>query len=234
MNDPEVIYLFFKACCYSKDDRDFVAKYENNQNSLVFRIGTDDNEPAPDGKYYDIMGNEADGSSQYAITTTRETLKENKWLDDLKYQCRRTPWHMDYYLNLGSYTNAIKLQHYYDMHHKDERLGMVNLLFGDKEEDKSVYNDPEYVSINSKDIKVMFKGHPESAFICIDRKLLRRVYMGTQRFKKVQEAYNRISNAMKNVEDVLGPAPAIEYLRNDYKKLGEILMDFLKDDNIND
>ena len=92
MLEHGTIYLYYKECCYSKDDILFTNKYSINPYSKVVRIGCDD-DIWPDGTYHDIMGGEATGNSEYVITTNLRALVENDWLDDLKYLCDPTKYH---------------------------------------------------------------------------------------------------------------------------------------------
>ena len=87
------VYLFFKACAYSKSDYAWLSKYEHNPYSKIDFIGTDDNEPDEDGEYRDFMGNESEGLAQFIITTNYRVLVENGWLDDLKYISEPTEYH---------------------------------------------------------------------------------------------------------------------------------------------
>lgn len=87
------VYLFYSVSCYDRDRQKWVSKYESNPYSKVICVGVDDNEPAEDGNYYDLMGNKACGNEQYVITTNYRVLVENNWLDDIQYLCSPTEYH---------------------------------------------------------------------------------------------------------------------------------------------
>lgn len=97
MLEHGTVYLFYKVCVYSQDDFNFVQKYQDNPYSKVIYIGTDDNEQAPDGKFYDEIGDSATGDMQYCITTNYRVLVENEWLDDLQFLCEPTKYHAHRY-----------------------------------------------------------------------------------------------------------------------------------------
>lgn len=97
MLEHGTVYLFYSACCYDHDDMRWVSKYESNPYTEGGFIGTDDNEQAEDGEYYDIMGNEATGNMQYCFTTNYRVLIENGWLDDLQYVCKPIEYHKKRY-----------------------------------------------------------------------------------------------------------------------------------------
>ena len=87
------VYLFYSVSCYDIEGQKLVSKYENNPYSKVIYVGVDDNEPAEDGNYYDIIGNKACGNEQYVIITNYRVLVENNRLDDLKFLCEPTEFH---------------------------------------------------------------------------------------------------------------------------------------------
>lgn len=87
------VYLFYSVSCYDIEGQKLVSKYESNPYSKVIYVGVDDDEPAEDGNYYNLMGNEACGHEQYVITTNYRVLVENNWLDDLQYLCSPTEFH---------------------------------------------------------------------------------------------------------------------------------------------
>lgn len=87
------VYLFYSVSCYDREGQKWVNKYKGNPYSKVIYIGVDDNEPAEDGNYYDIIGNKACGNEQYVIITNYRVLVENNWLDDLKFLCEPTEFH---------------------------------------------------------------------------------------------------------------------------------------------
>ena len=87
------VYLFYSVSCYDIEGQKLVSKYESNPYSKVICVGVDDDEPAEDGNYYNLIGNEACGNEQYVITTNYRTLIENNWLDDLQYLCSPTEFH---------------------------------------------------------------------------------------------------------------------------------------------
>lgn len=93
MLEHGTVYLFIKVSAYDTSLPIYITKYEENPYSRVISIGVDDKEPSSDGNYYDILGNEATGDMQYAITTNLRVLVENGWLDDLKYICEPTEYH---------------------------------------------------------------------------------------------------------------------------------------------
>ena len=97
MLEHGTVYLLFSECCYSRSDREFIAKYTKNPYSKVVCIGTDDNlvEQTPSKEDYlgDILGTGVCGNALYAITTNYRVLVENGWLDDLQYLCEPTEYH---------------------------------------------------------------------------------------------------------------------------------------------
>ena len=91
------VYLFYSVSCYDRGGQKWVSKYESNPYSKVICVGVDDDEPAEDDNYYNLMGNEACGNEQHVITTNYRTLIENNWLDDLQYLCSPTEFHENRY-----------------------------------------------------------------------------------------------------------------------------------------
>ena len=87
------VYLFYSVSCYNREGQKWISKYESNPYSKVICVGVDDNEPAEDGNYYDLIGNKACGNEQYVVTTNYRVLQENNWLDDLQYLCSPTEFH---------------------------------------------------------------------------------------------------------------------------------------------
>ena len=101
------VYLFYSVSCYDIEGQKLVNKYESNPYSKVIYVGVDDDEPAEDGNYYDLMGNEARGHEQYVITTNYRVLVENNWLDDLQYLCSPTEFHEKRYTMRFTCSRAI-------------------------------------------------------------------------------------------------------------------------------
>lgn len=101
------LYLFYSVSCYDRKGQKWVSKYESNPYSKVACVGVDDNEPAEDGNYYNLMGDEACGNEQYVITTNYRVLVENNWLDDLKYLCSPTEFHEKRYTMKFTCSRAI-------------------------------------------------------------------------------------------------------------------------------
>ena len=101
------VYLFYSVSCYDREGQKLVSKYESNPYSKVIYVGVDDDEPAEDGNYYNLMSNEACGNEQYVITTNYRTLIENNWLDDLKYLCSPTEFHEKRYTMRFTCSRAI-------------------------------------------------------------------------------------------------------------------------------
>lgn len=101
------VYLFYSVSCYDMEGQKLVSKYESNPYSKVIYVGVDDSEPAEDGNYYNLMGNDACGNEQYVITTNYRVLVENNWLDDLQYLCSPTEIHEERYTMRFTCSRAI-------------------------------------------------------------------------------------------------------------------------------
>ena len=101
------MYLFYSVSCYDKEGQKLVSKYESNPYSKVIYVGVDDDKPAKNGNYYNLIGNEACGNEQYVITTNYRTLIENNWLDDLQYICFPTEFHEKRYTMRFTCSRAI-------------------------------------------------------------------------------------------------------------------------------
>lgn len=101
------VYLFYSVSCYDREGQKLVSKYESNPYSKVVCVGVDDDEPAKDGNYYNLIGNEACGNEQYVITTNLRVLQENNWLDDLQYLCSPTEFHEKRYTMRFTCSRAI-------------------------------------------------------------------------------------------------------------------------------
>lgn len=101
------VYLFYSVSCYDIKGQKLLSKYESNPYSKVICVGVDDNEPAEDGNYYNLIGNEACGNEQYVITTNYRILVENNWLDDLQYLCSPTEFHEKRYTMRFTCSRAI-------------------------------------------------------------------------------------------------------------------------------
>jgi thymidylate synthase (FAD) len=101
------VYLFYSVSCYDKEGQKWISKYESNPYSKVICVGVDDNEPAEDGNYYDLIGNEACGNEQYVITINYRVLIENNWRDDLQYLCSPTEFHEKRYTMRFTCSRAI-------------------------------------------------------------------------------------------------------------------------------
>lgn len=101
------VYLFYSVSCYDIEGQKLVNKYESNPYSKVIYVGVDDDEPAEDGNYYNLMGNEACGHEQYIIATNYRILVENNWLDDLQYLCFPTEFHEKRYTMRFTCSRAI-------------------------------------------------------------------------------------------------------------------------------
>lgn len=124
--------------------------------------------------------------------------------------------------------NAQKLTNFYKSW-KSEGPVPLEIVFGDRE-DKTKIDNPQCIYINNDGIDVIFGGCPRVPGICIDRRLLRQAYIGTRRFKQIQSDFDNIKDTLKKIEGVLGSVPVIDELWNDYKKLGESINMFVKDE----
>jgi thymidylate synthase (FAD) len=101
------VYLFYSVSCYDREGQKWVSKYESNPYSKVVYVGVDDDDPAKDGNYYNLIGNEACGNEQYVITANYRILVENNWLDDLQYLCSPTEFHEKRYTMRFTCSRAI-------------------------------------------------------------------------------------------------------------------------------